>query len=225
MRYIVIACLSFCLLAACGWSQSMSALESEPDGWIDLLSDSSLKGWTRGSIPPTDPLQEVSRWVVDSATATLICDGDKTGHEWLRFDRELSDFICHVEWRFTKVEGEKRYNSGVFVRTDADGIIWLQAQMGSASGGFIFGSIPVNGAPQRINLRDQVKENRVLPAGEWNVYEVRAEGRTLSLWVNGAASCVFKDCTVPRGYFGLEAEGYRVEFRNVKLKELPAGRP
>jgi hypothetical protein len=28
------------------------------------------------------------------------------------------------------------------------------------------------------------------------------------------------DCEVPKGYLGLEAEGYRVEFRNLKLKEL-----
>ena len=28
------------------------------------------------------------------------------------------------------------------------------------------------------------------------------------------------DCEVPRGFVGLEAEGYRIEFRNVKVKPL-----
>lgn len=40
------------------------------------------------------------------------------------------------------------------------------------------------------------------------------------LWVNGAAVSEFTDSEVARGYFGLEAEGYRVEFRNVRLKRL-----
>ena len=31
----------------------------------------------------------------------------------------------------------------------------------------------------------------------------------------------FSECEVPRGYFGVEAEGFRVEFRNIRLKQLP----
>ena len=57
------------------------------------------------------------------------------------------------------------------------------------------------------------------PAGEWNTYEVVARGRTLSLWVNGAFTSEIA-VDVPRGHFGLEAEGWRIEFRNLKMKPL-----
>ena len=74
---------------------------------------------------------------------------------------------------------------------------------------------------QRVNLREKMAENRVKPAGEWNTYEIRAVGRTLTLWVNGAVTSEFSECEVSRGHIGLEAEGYRIEFRNMTLKRLP----
>jgi hypothetical protein len=46
-------------------------------------------------------------------------------------------------------------------------------------------------------------------------------GKVASLWVNGAVTNEITGLEVPRGYFGLEAEGYRIEFRNVRLKVLP----
>jgi hypothetical protein len=64
-------------------------------------------------------------------------------------------------------------------------------------------------------------ENRVKPPGEWNVYEIRVVGKNATLWVNGAVASELPGLEVPRGYFGVEAEGYRVEFRNLQLKPLP----
>jgi len=207
---------------------SQAALEADPKGWMDLLADKTLKEWTRvplgavGQLPAGD-VSGPSPWKLDPSGDALVCEGDKTGHEMYRFTREGGDFVLHVEWRFTKLEGERPYNAGVFVRTSADGAIWHQAQTGPG-GGYLFGNTLVKGAPQRVNLRDKMAENRVKPAGEWNVYEIRAEGRILSLWVNGAVVSEFTECEVPRGYVGLEAEGYRIEFRNVKLKALNASR-
>src|SRR5262245_2765158 len=78
---------------------SPSASEREPAGWINLLpsTGSDLNGWTRLPIPPGGKLNSESQWTVDSQTGYLVCQGDK-GHEWLRWDREMSDFIFHVEW-------------------------------------------------------------------------------------------------------------------------------
>ena len=46
-----------------------------------------------------------------------------------------------------------------------------------------------------------------------------ARGRTLTLWVNGAVTSEIA-VDVPRGHFGLEAEGWRIEFRNMRIKAL-----
>jgi hypothetical protein len=209
--------------ARSGPEDTPSALTSAPEGWTDLLADAgpTLKGWTRLPIPPTKPLKSetVSQWSLDPKTGILLCQGDG-GHEWVRWDKEVSDAIFHVEWRFTKVEGKKGYNAGVFVRNSADGVIWHQGQTGDGGGGYLFGNSPVNGKPERFTLNKPGRERREKPPGEWNTYEIRCKGKEITLWVNGADVSTYTMCEVPKGYVGLEAEGWRIEFRNVKLKTL-----
>jgi hypothetical protein len=198
-----------------------SALETDPQGWIDLLADAgpSLNGWTRGPVPPGTPLDSQSQWSLDPQTRTLLCKGDG-GHDWVRWDRELGDFIYHVEWRFTPVENKKGYNSGVYVRNSSDAKIWHQVQTGSASGGYLFGDTLVDGKIMRKNFSKQMTEQRVKPAGEWNTYEITCKGPKITVWVNGAVTNEWDACEVLKGYAGLEAEHWRIEFRNVKVKPL-----
>jgi hypothetical protein len=211
-------------LAACftlAAEPTPSALEQSPEGWVDLLAAAgpNLDGWTRGPIPPGGKLSASTQWALDPKTGYLVCEGNG-GHEWLRYNKEVGDSIFHVEWRFTPIEGGKRYNSGIFVRNSDDASIWHQAQTGDASGGFLFGDTLVDNALKRVNLSKQVTDKRVKPAGEWNTYEITCKGPDITLWVNGAVTCEWHGVAVPKGYVGLEAEGFRIEFRNIKLKRL-----
>ncbi len=208
-------------LRAAAPDDSRGALDRDPQGWTDLLADAGpdLKGWSRGPIPPGGKLDEPSQWSLDTRAGTLVCQGNG-GHDWLRWDKEMGDLIFHVEWRFTPVPDKPRYNSGVFVRNSADAKVWHQAQTGGGTGGFLFGDTLVGGDLKRVNLSKQVTDKRVRPAGEWNTYEITCKGKDITLWVNGGVTCEWHDCEVPRGYVGLEAEGYRIEFRNVKVKPL-----
>jgi dienelactone hydrolase len=200
---------------------AVSALDRDPNGWIDLLAQAGpkLEGWVRGPVPAEGNLNPHSQWSLDPATGHLICEGNG-GHEWLRWDHELSDLIYHVEWRFTPVSGKKGYNSGVYARNSADAKIWHQAQTGDGSGGYIFGNTQVGGVAKRLNLSKRGEASRVKLAGEWNTFEITCRGKEMTLWVNGAMTTRWHECEVPRGYVGLEAEGWRIEFRNVKLKTL-----
>jgi len=202
-------------------TETPSALERDPKGWTDLLAQAGprLEGWTRGTIPPGGKLNPRSQWSIDEVTGHLVCQGDG-GHEWLRWDKELGDGIFHVEWRFTSVPGKKGYNSGIYARNSSDARIYHQAQTGDGSGGYLFGQTEVDGKPQRFNLSKQQPGSRVKPAGEWNTFEITCKGKDMSLWVNGVVTNQWHDCQVPKGYVGVEAEGYRIEFRSVKLKPL-----
>jgi len=195
------------------------ALQSDRAGWVDITPGANLDGWTVLTLPAGGAAHQPSQWKVDSETGSVVCEGNG-GHEWLRYDRELKDFILHVEWRFTPIEAGKGYNSGVFVRSSSDGKIWHQAQVGSGSGGFLFGDTMVNGEVKRVNLRASSISDRVKPAGEWNIYEITCRGNQLALWANGITTSELPNCEVLQGYVGLEAEGYKIEFRNLKLKEL-----
>ncbi|HVV00238.1 MAG TPA: DUF1080 domain-containing protein, partial [Verrucomicrobiae bacterium] len=193
-----------------------SFLEQSPDGWISLLPGPDLKGWTRVTIPPSNALGRM-QWHLDPARGVLVCDGDG-GHEMLRFDREFTNCVFHVEFRFTPVtKGKRGYNSGVFIRNSANGEIWYQAQLGR-DGGYWFGEGPANGKVARFKLPPL--EKKMEPAGEWNTIEVTARGKSLTAWLNGATTSTYEDCEQPSGYIAVEAEGYRIEFRNLKVKEM-----
>jgi Domain of Unknown Function (DUF1080) len=195
-------------------------LASEASEEIDLLPPENLQGWTRIPIPAVDGLKPKQQWRLDAANQTLVCSGDG-GHEWLRSDREFENFVLTLEWRFTpRGADEKRYNSGIGVRLSKWGEIWYQAQTGLA-GGYLFGqNFTPEGILKGFNLQKQMKENRVKAAGEWNRYEIRAEGDRLTLSVNGAVVSELTNAGLRRGSIGFEAEGYEIAFRNIRLKPL-----
>lgn len=206
-------CIFFC--AQIGMAEHKAA-----GGWVDITPRTNLNGWTRVAIPPSRPLNPASQWTLDRQHHMILCRGNG-GHEWLRYDHLYRNFVFEVEWRLTKVPGSKKYNSGVFVRNNADGMIWYQAQVGSTDGGYFFGDNPEHGKLVRFNLKSELARNHMLLPGHWNQYKIRCDGRTLTLWVNGAKQSEFTTCNNPEGYVGLEAEGSRIEFRRLKIRLLP----
>ncbi len=59
------------------------------------------------------------------------------------------------------------------------------------------------------------------PSPQWNFYYVRAIGGEVRLWVNGHEVSGGSDASPAEGYLCLESEGAPVEFRNIRLRELP----
>lgn len=57
--------------------------------------------------------------------------------------------------------------------------------------------------------------------GEWNHYYIRAINGEVRLWVNGEEVSGGRDCEPRRGHLCLESEGAPVEFRNLRIRELP----
>ena len=56
---------------------------------------------------------------------------------------------------------------------------------------------------------------------EWNHYYVRAVDGEVRLWVNGEEVSGGTDCVPAEGYLCLESEGSPIEFRNMRIRELP----
>lgn len=57
--------------------------------------------------------------------------------------------------------------------------------------------------------------------GEWNHYYIRAINGEVRLWVNGEEVSGGTGCSPATGYLCLESEGSPIEFRGLKLRELP----
>ncbi len=217
MPLILALSLSVPLLLPAAAPDAKSALETDPSGWTDLLKD-GLAPWKRVPIPPTGKLREADPWSLKDGM--IHCAGKGAGHEMLLYNTELADGTFHVEWSFKPVEKGKGYNSGVYVRNSADGAVWHQAQVGNKSVGFLFGQTLTDGKKKGINIKDASVAQRGKGPGEWNVFEITCKGKEVTLWINGAVTAKWTDCQVPKGYLGLEAEGWDIDFRNVKWKEL-----
>jgi hypothetical protein len=71
------------------------------------------------------------------------------------------------------------------------------------------------------STRSFPRQRLTRPAGEWNHYYVRGVNGELRLWVNGEEVNGGLGCAPATGYLALEAEGAKVEFRNLRLRELP----
>jgi hypothetical protein len=57
--------------------------------------------------------------------------------------------------------------------------------------------------------------------GEWNHYYVRCINGEIRLWVNGEEVSGGTGCEPREGYLCLESEGAPVEFRKLRIRELP----
>lgn len=57
--------------------------------------------------------------------------------------------------------------------------------------------------------------------GHWNHYYVRAINGEVRLWVNGEEVAGGNGVDNPEGYLCLESEGSPIQFRKVKVRELP----
>jgi len=57
--------------------------------------------------------------------------------------------------------------------------------------------------------------------GRWNHYYIRAINGEVRLWVNGVEVSGGSDCKPATGYLCLESEGSPIEFKGLRIRELP----
>ncbi|HOY57734.1 MAG TPA: DUF1080 domain-containing protein [Verrucomicrobiota bacterium] len=65
------------------------------------------------------------------------------------------------------------------------------------------------------------RKNLSKGVGQWNHYYVRCINGEVRLWVNGEEVSGGTDCQPRTGYLCLESEGAPIEFRNLRVRELP----
>ena len=76
---------------------------------------------------------------------------------------------------------------------------------------------PVSPNSQRSFPRKNLSKG----VGEWNHYYVRAINGEVRLWVNGEEVSGGTACEPRTGFLCLESEGAPVEFKNLRIRELP----
>ncbi len=198
-------------------SQERSQLEIDSTGWLDLMPNSDLKKWKRVGLELG--LAAKNPWSTEQGI--LVCRGEGAKEMFL-YDQLFDDGVFHLEWRFRKLEGKQDYNSGAYVRS-LDGAVWHQVQIAHLEKpplvGDIFGDMPVAGKTQRVVVEGKGSQHINAP-GQWNTFEITAVGKEIRVWINGHTTLTWNDCAVSKGFVGLQAEFFTIEFRSVKFKPL-----
>ncbi len=206
------------------------------DGFVSIFNGRDLAGWTNINCAP-------ETWTVKEGN--IHCTGRPVGA--LRTLRHYENFILEAEWRHLSSGG----NSGMFMwgtPISAPGVPFLRGvevqvldhgyadqwekQNGKKSDWFTtHGDVfPIHGAtmkpfgPHRGD-RSFPTEERSKRSPEWNHYRIVASNGVLRLSVNGKEVSGGEDCNYRKGYLALESEGAPVEFRNLRIKELPSSNP
>ncbi len=236
MRKLSIISLCFSLLTCLpAFSQKILFEFGEQKNFDQLISGNNK----------SEPL----RWVdVNTTDTTWYKEGDKLiGKGWpigvVRSEKMFQNFIMHVEWRHM----EKGGNSGIFVWCDAQPeehnrlpsgvevqmleLDWVNQNKHNGETppiayvhGELFGAGKTKTTPDNPRgERSKSIENRCLGVGQWNKYTVVCVDGTIKLSVNGKYVNGIRQASKRKGYLCLEAEGARIEFRNLQVIELEEG--
>jgi len=196
-------------------------------GWISLYNGKDLSNWVNVNCAP-------ETWTAQGDV--IHCTGHPTGA--LRTPRQYENFVLELDWRHLKPAG----NSGIFVwgsAIAAPGAPFLRAievqvldnafnipgkNQWYTTHGDVF---PIFGDTMKpIHKGDGMRcfpiEERSKSSPEWNHYRVVGNDGKLRLSVNGKEVSGGDDVVWRKGYLALESEGSPVEFRNIRIQELPS---
>ncbi len=196
-----------------------SSAEGSEEGFIALFNGRDLLGW-RG---------DTKGYIVENGVIAALPEG--TGN--LYTENEYSDFDLRFEFKLTPGS-----NNGIGIRAPLSGdaaYVGMEIQVLDDSAdqykslnpyqyhGSVYGVVPSRRGFQK-------------PVGEWNTEEIIARGRRITVLLNGttivdadidaaAASGTVDHRDHPglknaAGHIGFLGHGSRVEFRNLRIKEL-----
>ena len=205
-------------------------------GFTRLFNGKDLAGWVYGQ--RADGTQNKSGKGYQIENGVLYSTKDDGGS--LYTEKEYADFVFRFDFKLTE-----NANNGIGIRAPLEGdaaYVGIEIQVLDDGGseytklqpfqyhGSIYGMIPPKRGFQK-------------PVGEWNSEEITAKGRQITVKLNGttivdgnlddvkdeAMLKAHRDLAKPegsrgiantKGHIGFLGHGARVEFRNIRVKEL-----
>lgn len=205
---------------------SLAADSAREEGFTPLFNGKDLTGWQYGTSGGKPDKAGAGYHVDDGILFCTKADGGK-----LMTEKEYGDFVFRFEFKL-----EENGNNGIGIRAPLEGdaaYVGMEVQVLDDDG------------PDYKNLRPEqyhgsiydvvaAQRGALKPAGEWNSEEITAKGRHITVKVNGKTTvdANLDDVKDPaklkkhpglsrdKGHIGLLGHGAKVEFRNLRVKEL-----
>lgn len=191
------------------------------DGFVSLFDGKTLAGWQLvGGRGPG--------YIVEHGT--IVCPKDGGGNLYTK--KQYSNFIFRFGFKMepggnngvgirAPLTGDAAYQGMEIQILDHDHVQYKGKIKPTQRHGSVYDVFPANG-------------EALQPAGEWNEEEIRVDGSKVTVTLNGKVISESDLSTVTdaavlkkhpgllrkTGYLGFLGHGSRVEFRNLRLKEL-----
>jgi len=232
--------------------QAWAADNTAPKGFLSLFNGKDLRGW---KVPAGDN----GHWKVVDGVIDYDAQSEASGDKSLWSDHEYGDFILQVDWRLKEAPFLNKnipyiLPDGSHAR-DIHGNPMRMTLPDADSGVFLRGDgrFQVNiwcwpiGSSELYSMRTELASSPELraaatprtqadkPVGEWNHFEITAQGKTVKVVLNGKT--VIPGATIPdlpaRGRLAFQHHGGKnkqgawsgpprlVQFKNVYIRELP----
>src|SRR5215831_10368414 len=200
--------------------------KKDEEGFMSLFNGKDLSGWIYGKRGNGENKSGVGYQVADGVIFCTVKDGGN-----LYTEKEYGDFVLLFDFKLTE-----NANNGIGIRAPLTG--------DSAYAGMEIQVLDDSGS-QYKNLRPEQYHGSIYdlvgckrgfqkPVGEWNEEEIMAKGRQIKVTLNGT---VIVDANLDdikdeakikkhpgmnrtKGFIGFLGHGARVEFRNLRIKEL-----
>jgi hypothetical protein len=237
-RFLILTLLvSGFLLPACNQRDNMLTKEELQDGWTLLFNGQDLQGWR--NFKGTDN-NITAPWTVEDGLLTSLGKGsDSTGY--IVTQKEYENFIVSFDWKI-----QDKGNSGFLyhvVERPEYKVPYVTGPEYQLLDDLGFG--PVQpwqklGADYAMYVPDTTKKI-VKKAGEWNNSKIVFDNGWVEYWLNGQKLLEFEAWTddwfarkgsgkwdnapeyglARSGVIALQDHGFRIWFKNMKIKELP----
>ena len=233
--FVLILVGSVALAGTAGVQRTGGTQPAREAGFTPLFNGKDLTGWVYGTRNGKPNKSGNGYQVENGVLFTTKEDGGN-----LFTEKEYADFVLRFEVKLTE-----NANNGIGIRAPLEG-----------DAAYVGMEIQVldDGGSQYTNLKPAQYHGSVYqmfpserghqkPVGEWNVEEITAKGRRITVTLNGATIvdanldemkdeallATHRDLTRPegsrgiantKGHIGFLGHGARVEFRNIRIKEL-----
>lgn len=185
---------------------------------IKLFDGATLNGW-KGN---TSEVWKVSDGII--VGGSMECNPN---NEYLATEKSYKNFNLKLDYRLIGSEGF--VNGGVQFRSQwlddtTHNISGYQADIGYGYSGYLYDEHRRN---KFLAEADPSLIASIEKPGEWNTYEILAEGNLVVIFLNGKRVCVYreKDNSIKTsGLIALQIHGdckAQISFRNISIKELP----
>jgi hypothetical protein len=225
----------FPLLVSCLVLAGVTGVAQRQEAFTPLFNGKDLTGWVYGTRQGA-PNKTGKGYQVDNGVLfTTIEDGGN-----LFTEKEYADFILRFEFKLTE-----NANNGIGIRAPLEGdaaYVGMEIQV-LDDGGSQYTNLRPAQYHGSIYQMFPAKRGFQKPVGEWNTEEISAKGRHITVTLNGVAIvdanlddmkddallATHRNLTLPegsrgiantKGHIGLLGHGARVEFSNIRIKEL-----